>query len=247
MIPFVLFEKQDQRVQWAMDNWKNGRHGITQKSRRMRVSWLAVCFACTICLFNEGVTVGFGSLKMDSVDKLGDPSSLLEKARMFLSSVPNEFLGNFDVRKNAPHMRIMFPDTNCIISGLSGNNIARGGNLSLLFLDESAHLENQDFIERATSFSTNCKIDISTPNGTNNSYYRRLKADDANVSTYLWRDYPGKDDAWYQEECKKIADPLIIAQELDLNYSASVDFIVIPPEWVNAAVDAHIKLDVKPT
>jgi hypothetical protein len=40
---------------------------------------------------------------------------------------------------------------------------------------------------------------------------------------------------------------VVVAQELDLNYSASAEGVLIPSDWVQAAVDAHIKLGIQPT
>jgi len=37
---------------------------------------------------------------------------------------------------------------------------------------------------------------------------------------------------------------VIVAQELDLDFSASKEGILIPSEWVQAAIDAHIKLGI---
>ncbi len=45
---------------------------------------------------------------------------------------------------------------------------------------------------------------------------------------------------------EEIENPVIIAQELDLNYDASVEGVVIPAEWVRSAVDAHVKLGIAP-
>jgi hypothetical protein len=45
----------------------------------------------------------------------------------------------------------------------------------------------------------------------------------------------------------KIDNPVIVAQELDLNYNASAEGVLIPSEWVQAAIDAHIKLGIEPT
>lgn len=67
------------------------------------------------------------------------------------------------------------------------------------------------------------------------------------VFTFHWRDDPRKDEEWYRRECEKIDNPVVVAQELDLNYSASAEGVLIPSEWVQAAVDAHIKLGIQPT
>jgi phage terminase large subunit len=42
---------------------------------------------------------------------------------------------------------------------------------------------------------------------------------------------------WYVGECKRLRDPVIIAQELDRDFTASLEGVTIPAKWVRAAVD----------
>lgn len=247
IIPFLLFPKQEEWVNWFMDRWKNREPGLTDKSREMGMSWLFVSVASTICMFYEGVAAGIGSRKEGYVDKLGDPKSLLYKARKFISLVPSEFRPSWDVKVHAPHMRIQFPDTNSIISGESGDGIGRGDRTSFHFVDEAAWLARPELIEASLSETTNCRQDISTPRGMNNPFARKRFGGKINVFTLHWRDDPRKDDAWYKKKCNDIDDPVVIAQEIDLDYSASMEGILIPAAWVQAAVDAHLKLKIEPS
>lgn len=66
------------------------------------------------------------------------------------------------------------------------------------------------------------------------------------VFTFHWRDDPRKDDAWYAKQVDEL-DPVTVAQEIDINYSASVEGVLIPSAWVQAAVDAHKKLGIEIT
>lgn len=145
VIPFILFPKQVEWVEWFINRWKGQEPGICDKSRDMGLSWLAVCTAASICLFNEGIVAGFGSRKEDYVDKIGDPKSLFWKAREFLKLLPVEFAGNW----SDAHMRITFTDTGSVMTGEAGDNIGRGDRTSFYFVDEA-----QPYSER-----------ICTPNG----------------------------------------------------------------------------------
>ena len=140
-----------------------------------------------------------------------------------------------------------FPETGSIISGEAGDGIGRGDRASFYIVDEAAYLPRPELIEASLSETTNCRIDISTPNGMTNPFAR--KRFNGKISTFSlhWRDDPRKDDDWYRKRCDYLDDPVIIAQELDLNYSASVEGILIPSAWVNAAVDSHIKLGITPS
>lgn len=247
VIPFLLFPKQEEWVSWLIDCWKNKRPGVVAKSREMGMSWLSVAVAVTLCLFNDGMVIGFGSRKEEYVDKTGDPKSLFFKARQFTSLLPPEFIGDWDAKKHAPYMRIQYPHTNSIIHGEAGDNIGRGARTSIEFVDEAAWLVHPELVEAALSQTTNCRIDISTPRGMNNPFARKYLNGKIPKFTFHWRDDPRKDDAWYQKTCNDIGDPVVIAQEVDIDFSASVQGVVIPSAWIQSAIDAHIKLGVTPT
>lgn len=246
VIPFLLFPKQEEWVHWLMERWKGQERGLTDKSRELGLSWLTMAVASTVCLFNYGVAIGVGSRKEICVDQNGDPGCLLYKARQFISALPKEFRGTWEEKKHSPYMRVTFPDTGSIIKGEAGESIGRGDRTSFYFVDESAFLPNPESIEASLSQTTNCRIDISTPNGPNNPFAQKRMSGKVSVFTLHWRDDPRKDEAWYEKQCRTIDDPVIIAQELDLDYTASVEGVLIPSIWIEAAVDAHIKLGIKP-
>lgn len=241
-VPFLLFPKQREWCDWVVDHWKTRRPGITEKSRDMGMSWLSVALACSLCLFNPGIAIGFGSRKEEYVDKSDSPKSLFYKARMFMRYLPEEFKGGWDAKKHAPHMRLSFPGTRSVITGEAGDGIGRGDRATMYFVDESAFLERPQLVDAALSQTTNCRMDISTPNGLGNPFAQKRFGGNIDVFTFNWRDDPRKDEAWYAKQLKDIDDPVVVAQEIDLNYSASVEGVLLPSAWVQAAVDAHHKL-----
>lgn len=245
-IPFLLFPKQEEWVEWFMERWRNQEPGITEKTRDMGMSWLTIALASTVCLTHHGMAVGFGSRKEEYVDKIGSPKSLFEKARMFIGMLPKELRGGWDRKKHAAHMRIQFPGTGSVITGESGDGIGRGDRSSFYVVDESAFLERPHLVEASLSATTNCRQDISTPNGMGNPFAQRRFSGKIPVFTFHWRDDPRKDDSWYADQVEKL-DPVTVAQEIDINYSASVEGVLIPSAWVQAAVDAHKKLGIAAT
>jgi hypothetical protein len=246
-IPFILFPKQIEWVDWAIAHWKAQKPGLVEKTRTVGMSWLSVAFACSMCIFYPQLSIGFGSRKQDYVDKIGDLDSLLEKARRFISLLPKEFRAGFDVNKTSKLMLLTFPETDSTIKGETGDGIGRGGRNSMYFVDESAFLERPYLIDASLSENTNCRFDVSTPNGIANSFAERRFSGRVDIFTFHWRDDPRRDDEWYRKKCYEINNPVIIAQEFDINYAASVTGVVIPSEWIQSAIDAHIKLGIKPT
>ncbi len=245
-LPFLLFEKQEELAYWFLERWRKGEPGIVEKSRDMGVSWLMISLCSTLCLFNTELSIGCGSRKEDLVDVLGDPDTLIEKARIFMNALPVEFRGAWNRDKHSSHMKIVFPESGSIFTGEGGDNIGRGGRQSIYLVDESAHLARPELVDASLSATTDCRIDVSSVKGTANSFAVKRHSGNVPVFTFHWRDDPRKDDAWYAKQCNDL-DAVTVAQEIDINYSASVVGIVIPSVWVQAAIDAHIKLGVEPT
>lgn len=221
LIPFILFPKQCDFVEWVVGLWKGRKDGLTEKSRDMGISWLTVAIAVWMWRYHEGAVIGFGSRKEEYVDKLGDPKSLLWKARKFITQLPIEFRpAGYDESVNAPYMRIVNPENSSIIIGEAGENIGRGNRTSIYFKDESAFYDKADAIEFALSQTSNCKIDLSSANGAGNVFYRKRHSGKVSVFTFRWQDDPRKDQAWYDEQKQRL-DPIIVAQEIDIDYNAS--------------------------
>lgn len=245
IIPFVLFERQEEAVAYIIRKWKNRETGLMEKSRDMGLSWLTVSLSCTLCLFYNDISIGFGSRKQEYVDKSGDPKSLFWKARMFLDKLPIEFKGGFDIKADAPFMRLGIPDSGSSITGEAGDNIGRGDRKSIYIVDEAAYLEHPEMIDASLSATTNCRIDISSVHGMNNPFAQKRHAGKIEPFTFHWRSDPRKDEIWYEREKLKIDNPVIVAQEIDINYAASAEGVVIPAEWISAAIDACGQLGIE--
>lgn len=244
-VPFLLFPKQREFIDWLYERWKNRQDGVGEKSRDMGVSWLCVAFGAWMWLFHPGTVVGFGSRKEDYVDKLGDPKSLFWKVREFVDLLPVEFRPKgYDRKKHAPYMNIQNPENGAAIVGEAGDNIGRGNRTSIYFKDESAFYERPELIDAALSQTSNCKIDVSTPNGPGNPFYRKRHGGRLPVFTFHWKDDPRKDAAWYAKQVAEL-DPVVLAQEIDINYEASVTDSFIPGPLVDEAM-AKGPADVEP-
>lgn len=247
IVPFILFERQVEWCQFIARKWHANEDGLTDKSRDMGVSWLAVSLASCLCVLNTGLVVGFGSKTEDDVDKNGDPDSLFWKARTFIENLPRELRGGFDgSKKTTSHMLIRFPESDSTLKGDAGDNIGRGGRASIYFVDEAAHLARPALVDAALSQTTPCRQDISTPKGMANSFAQKRFGGEIESFTLHWRDDPRKDDAWYAKQVSRL-DSVTLAQEVDLDYTASVEGVLIPSAWVQAAIGAAEKLGIEPT
>lgn len=254
-MPFVLFKRQKELVSFLGQCINLETDGLVEKCRDMGATWLCAAFSAHLWRFMPGAAVGWGSRKEQLVDKLGDADSIFEKIRMIIRSWPREFWPvGFDPFAHMPFMRIINPENGSTITGEAGDNIGRGGRKLIYFKDESAHYERPEKIEAALSDNTRVQIDISSVNGLGNVFYRRRESGvewhplipmvphKTGVFVMDWRDHPEKTQEWYDRRRQKFIDEgmlHIFAQEVERNYAASVTGIIIQPEWVRAAIDAH--------
>lgn len=247
LVPFRLFPRQVEMAQFVLDRYAASEPGVIPKSRDVGATWVMVALGVALCLFREGLHIGYGSRKEEYVDKSDAPKAMFPRARQFLEYVPPELRRGWDRKRDAPHMRISFPGTRSVMTGEAGDNIGRGDRASIYFVDESAFLERPQKAEASLSATTNCRIDLSSANGMDNPFAEKVHSWPAErVFRFHWRDDPRKDDAWYADQCERLP-AVVVAQEIDLNFTASKVGIVIPSEWVQAAIGAAAKLGIEPS
>lgn len=259
-MPFVTFEKQRELVDFLWACLQDEEHGLIEKSRDMGATWVCVGFSVWLWLFHPGSAVGWGSRKEQLVDKLGDPDSIFEKIRLMLRRLPREFWPRgFNPREHLSYMKVVNPENGCSITGEVGDNIGRGGRKLIYFKDESAHYVRPKAIEAALGDNTRVQIDLSSVNGLGNVFHSRREAGvewspgaempkgKTRVFIMDWSDHPDKTQEWYDRRKQKAEDEGLLTefyQEVDRNYAASVDGVIIDPAWVDAAFDSHIALDI---
>ena len=260
-LPFVMFPKQEELVTFLWACMRSEESGLVEKTRDMGATWVCCAFSVWLWLFWPGASVGWGSRKEPLVDKIGDPDSIFEKMRMLINGLPRMFLPvGLNPKAHMTFMKLVNPANGATVTGEVGDNIGRGGRKLIYFKDESAHYERPEKIEASLGDNTRVQIDISSVNGLGNVFHRRREAgvdwcgriEDNRTQVFVmdWQDHPAKDQDWYdQRKAKAEADGLlhIFAQEVDRDYSASVEGLLIKREWVQAAVDAHIKLGLSET
>ncbi len=245
IVPFLLFPRQRKFIEWTYDRWRGREDGLVEKSRDMGVSWLCVGFAVWMFIFRPNTVVGFGSRKEEYVDDLNDPKSLLWKVRAFIDLLPVEFKpAGWDAKKHAPFMSIVNPENGASIIGEAGANIGRGARTSIYFLDEAAFIEHPESTDAALSQTSNCKLHVSTPNGAGNPFYRKRHGGRIKIFIFDWKDDPRKGSDWYERQ-KETLDAVVLAQEVDRDYSASVSNSFVPGAIVTLA-QSRGPADVQP-
>lgn len=292
-IPFDLFPCQERALRWLHDLLERGVDGIWEKTRDMGATWLCAAFAVWVWLFRPGSAIGFGSRKLELVDKLGDPKSIFDKIRFIIRHLPrwllNAKVAGFDHRTHDNHCKILNPANGASITGEGGDNIGRGGRTSMYFIDEAAHLPRPLLVDQALSANSRTKIYLSTPRGGNNTFAIKRLSGKFPVLTLHWREDPRKtawalvpEDwegsivpegdplageldlgdtvydygpvstlpevipsgqrliyPWYEHLCLT-EDEVTVAQEYDIDYTASLQGAVVPAKWLRCCVGLQL-------
>lgn len=257
-MPFVFFKRQKEVIDFFECCSREQESGLVEKCRDFGLTWLACGYSVWRWLFIKNDAVGWGSRKETLVDKPGDPDSIFEKIRLMLKRLPKIWMPDgFSWGRHSTFMKLVNPENGAIIAGEAGDNIGRGGRRSCYFLDEAAHVERPEKVEAALGDNTNVRIDISSVNGVGNVFHRRREngmlwtpestGDIGYVKVFVadWRDHPLKTQEWYDKRkarYEREGMAHIFAQEVDRNYAAAVSNVVIPYEWIEKAVDAHIHI-----
>lgn len=263
-VPFVMYPRQEEFIDFLWGLEHDQVSGVADKSRDMGFTWLCAAYLVHRWLFRRGFAGGIGSRKRDLVDKLGDPDSIFEKMRIILKKLPSWMLPEgFDWKKHDNHLRLVNPDGEAVIAGEAGDNIGRGGRKTIYVVDEAAWLQKPLVVDAALSNNTKTIVYVSTPNGPGNPFAKKRFSGSYRVFTMHWMDDPrkahwvssdgssgvGRPPAgkaavypWY-EDMKRRFDPVTIAQEVDIDYAASIEGVVCPGRWVQAAVAYWRRID----
>lgn len=264
IMPFMLFPKQREFLNWVDGRFRQPGDGIVVKSRECGASWLCMSWAVSMCIFWNDVTFGFGSAIMDKVDNGGDPDSLFFKGRMFIRYLPKVFMPHWNEKRHSTEARMIFPwmGLNSVV-GECGDKIGRGGRKTAYFVDEFAFVERPQLVNANLSSNTDVRIEVSTVNGLDNTFAERARGGLIERFDFHYRDNPTKVNLgdprdvtftpdgskepelihvptgalWpaFQEKKDK-ADPTMWRAEQEADFLASLEGQLIEADWIAAAV-----------
>jgi hypothetical protein len=127
----------------------------------------------------------------------------------------------------------------------TSGDAGRSEALSLLVLDEAAHIENLEELWTGLypTLSTGGRcIALSTPNGVGNWFHKtcidsEAGANNFNLTTLPWDVHPDRDQEWYKKETKNMSKRQI-AQELECNFNTSGETVIDPEcmEWMLSTI-----------
>lgn len=241
MIPIRLFPIQEKYIRWRRERRANKENGLTEKARDLGMSVMAVLDQTHAWRFEKGYKGTFISKTQKLVDKIGDPDSLMEKVRITLRYLPDFFLPKgFSWDQHDNFAKLINPENGSVITGAFGSEAGRGGRSTVVDVDEFAFIDQAQRLEAAISQNSDSCFFTSTPNGSGNRFYIKRFDGSTPVFTARWTDDPRKDQAWFEKQ-KATLDPVILAQEILIDYTASIEGVYIEGKWVETAIDFPVQ------
>ncbi len=217
-VPFALFEYQA----GALYDFRTRRFNVALKPRQMGLSWLVQGFALHMILFDFGKDI-----REISVGER-EAMELLEKAKYIYGRLPRFLqVDPKEIRENETMLEFTRQKSKIVCIPTS-KNAGRSAAASLLVLDEAAFIRWADIIWAAaypTLSQGGSAILISTANGVGNLFHRLWSEAEKGENDFHpiklhWRQFPGRDDAWYQLQLRNLGK-LRTAQEVDCDFLQS--------------------------
>src|SRR6185312_2176659 len=251
-MPFLLYPKQEDLVQWLQARLAAREEGLCEKSRDTGFSWTVGGFLIHQWLFVRGFSGTYTSYHENKVDHLGVLDSFFEKMRQLFYLLPSWFMpAGFLPQRDDNFMRLVNPENQNTITGEVGDQVGRGGRSTILIVDEAAFVDHCERIDAATAANADCRIWGSTVNGMGNMFAKKRHGTSLKphqIFRIHYTDDPRKDEAWAAKKRNDMAStPWAFASEYDIDYSASVEGVCIPARWVQAAVKLHKIITIMPS
>ena len=229
LILFDTYDFQDN----LLGDFNDYRFNVILKARQLGISTITAGYIVWMMLFHRDKAI------LVMATKFATAGNLVKKVKGIMRNLPNWLkIATIDVDN-----RTSFELSNgsSIKAASTSGDAGRSEALSLLVLDEAAHIEGLGELWTGLypTLSTGGRcIALSTPNGVGNWFHKTCVdaesgANNFNLTTLMWDVHPDRDEEWYKKETKNMSKRQI-AQELQCNFNTSGETVIDPDdmEWL---------------
>jgi hypothetical protein len=216
LIKFDTYEFQDDCVKQFLDN----RLNIVLKSRQLGLSTIVAAYCLWLAIFYKDKNV------LVIATKMAVAKNFIQKVRTMYKSLPSWLV--LPTLEQDSTQALSFNNGSIVKAAPTNQDVGRSEALSLLVVDEAAHIEKLDelWLGLWSTVSTGGRcIVLSTPKGVGNQFHKLW--DDAekgknsfNTIKLPWTVHPEHDQDWFEEQAKTLG-PKGTAQELLCDFQAS--------------------------
>tara|TARA_Y100000389_G_C17458158_1_gene519614 strand:+ start:407 stop:1987 length:1581 start_codon:yes stop_codon:yes gene_type:complete len=225
LIPFRTYPYQDD----MLVSFNDHRFNIVLKARQLGLSTIVSGYIVWMMLFHRDKNV------LVMATKFGTATNVVKKVKNIMKNLP-DWIRISSIKIDN---RSSFELTNGsqIKASSTSGDAGRSEALSLLVLDEAAHIDGLDDLWTGLypTLSTGGRcIALSTPNGVGNWFHKTYigavdQDNDFFPSNLPWDVHPKRDKDWFAKETRNMSRRQI-AQELECNFNTSGETVVHPDD-----------------
>jgi len=221
LIPFKTFDYQTD----LLDSFVDHRFTIILKARQLGISMITAAYVVWLMLFHRNKEV------LVMATKFSTAANLVKKVKFIMAQLPDWM----KIATITVDNRTSFELSNGsqIKASSTAGDAGRSEALSLLVVDEAAHIEGFDDLWTSLyptlSTGGSC-IALSTPKGVGNWFHKMYIQADMEENDFFpvrlpWDVHPWRDLKWFEKETKNMSRREI-AQELECNFNTSGDTVI---------------------
>tara|TARA_Y100001938_G_C8095198_1_gene437668 strand:- start:3185 stop:4666 length:1482 start_codon:yes stop_codon:yes gene_type:complete len=233
LILFNTYDFQDD----LLTDFNDYRFNVILKARQLGISTITAGYIVWMMLFHRDKAV------LVMATKFATAGNLVNKVKKIMKNLPDWIrIADIDIDNRTS---FILSNGSSIKAASTSGDAGRSEALSLLVLDEAAHIEGLEELWTGLypTLSTGGRcIALSTPNGVGNWFHKTCMDADAgannfNLTTLMWDVHPERDEEWFKKETKNMSKRQI-AQELECNFNTSGDTVIDPEDmqWLLANV-----------
>ena len=233
LIPFKLYPFQEDLV----ENFIDHRFNVILKARQLGISTITAGFVVWQMLFHKEKNV------LVIATKFGTAANLVKKVKNILRNVPDWLTIAHVTIDNRTSFELS--NGSQIKASSTSGDAGRSEALSLLVIDEAAHIDGLDelWMGLYPTLSTGGRcIALSTPNGVGNWFHKIYSESESSVNDFFptvlpWEVHPDRDKDWFDRETKNMSRREI-AQELECSFNMSGETVFHPEdlEWIEELI-----------
>lgn len=252
VLPFVLFERQREIVDWLGERYDRQEPGLQKKSREFGLSCLLMGYGCNKFLLESHFNLGVASRKQQYLYERHNWHSILEKFLFGLEHLPPWMRPRaWNRDDHVTRNKIMNPENGSMVMGEVGEFIGSGGRASMYVVDEFSLVERQAEAWQSLAGTADCVICVYTSKGPATFVHQELESNPnipLMVSPWWWDprkvdglENVGNADHWSKWAEEKLANTTEYIFELEFccNDEVPESDGICSPAWMRASREAE--------
>ena len=221
LVPFKTYDFQDD----LLKDFNDYRFNVILKARQLGISTITAGYVVWMLLFHRDKNV------LVMATKFSTAGNLVNKVKKIMKNLPDWLrIANIEIDNRTS---FVLSNGSQIKASSTSGDAGRSEALSLLVLDEAAHIEGLEELWTGLypTLSTGGRcIALSTPNGVGNWFHKTCTDAEAGANNFRltnlpWNVHPERDIEWFKKETKNMSRRQI-AQELECNFNTSGETVI---------------------